>query len=347
MILDMDFREIIFNLCIASGVSGSEEPAVNAAKKYLEKFAEVSIDSNGNLFAVLGNLNAEKTILLDAHIDRIGLIVTGIDNNGFVKVDKCGGIDIRTLQDSCLVLQSNPELIGTVCCMPPHLSDGKEDTAVSIDKTYVDFGMSKAEIKKNVKIGDVLTFNTEPKMLLNNKICAPALDNRCSVASLIRSAELLSGEQSLEYKVVIMLSVQEETFGTGAKTGAFSLNADEAIAVDVSFASQPDVTGQYSKIELSKGPMICISPVLNRTMSDKLIEIAENSKIPYQLEPISGATGTNADNIAVTKSGVKTSVVSIPQRYMHTPNEVISLDDVENTAKLICEYIKCGGAFNA
>ena len=343
----MGLKDIIFDLCSTLGVSGSEEPAVNTAKKYLDSLAEVSVDRNGNLFAVLGNNNAEKTILLDAHIDRIGLIVTGIDNNGFVKVDKCGGIDIRTLQDSSLVLQSNTELIGTVCCMPPHLSDGKEDTAVSIDKTYVDFGMSKAEIKKNVKIGDVLTFHAEPKMLLNNKICAPALDNRCSVASLIRCAELLSGEQSLEYKVVIMLSVQEETFGTGAKTGAFSLNADEAIAVDVSFASQPDVTGQYSKIELSKGPMICLSPILNRVMSDKLIEIAEKSEIPYQLEPVSGATGTNADNIAVTKSGIKTSVISIPQRYMHTPNEVISLDDVENTAKLICEYIKCGGAFNA
>lgn len=343
----MDLKEIIFNLCSTSGVSGSEEPAVNAAEKYLEIFADVSIDNNGNLFAVLGNLNAEKTILLDAHIDRIGLTVIDIDKNGFVKVDKCGGIDIRTLQDSSLVLQSNPDLIGTVCCMPPHLSDGKEDTAVSIDKTYVDFGMTESEVKKHIKIGDVLTFNTEPKMLLNNKISAPALDNRCSVASLIRCAELLSKEQSLEYKVIIMLSVQEETFGTGAKTGAFSVNADEAIAVDVSFASQLDVTGQYSKIELSKGPMICISPILNRAMSDKLIEIAENSKIPYQLEPISGATGTNADNIAVTKSGVKTSVVSIPQRYMHTPNEVISLDDVENTAKLICEYIKCGGAFNA
>lgn len=347
MILDMDLKEIIFNLCSTSGVSGSEEPAVNAAKKYLETFAKVSTDRNGNLFAELGNLNSEKTILLDAHIDRIGLIVTGIDKNGFVKVDKCGGVDIRTLQDSSLVLQSNPDIVGTVCCMPPHLTDGKEDTAVAIDKTYVDFGMCETEIKKHIKIGDVLTFNTEPKMLLNNKICAPALDNRCSVASLIRCAEILSNEQSLEYKVVIMLSVQEETFGTGAKTGAFSINADEAIAVDVSFASQPDITGQYSKIELSQGPMICISPILNRKMSDKLIEIAENSEIPYQLEPISGTTGTNADNITVTKSGVKTSVVSIPQRYMHTPNEVISLDDVENTAKLICEYIKCGGAFNA
>lgn len=343
----MDLKEIIFNLCSTSGVSGSEEPAENAAKKYLETFAKVSTDRNGNLFAELGNLNSEKTILLDAHIDRIGLIVTGIDKNGFVKVDKCGGVDIRTLQDSSLVLQSNPDIVGTVCCMPPHLTDGKEDTAVAIDKTYVDFGMCETEIKKHIKIGDVLTFNTEPKMLLNNKICAPALDNRCSVASLIRCAEILSNEQSLEYKVVIMLSVQEETFGTGAKTGAFSINADEAIAVDVSFASQPDITGQYSKIELSQGPMICISPILNRKMSDKLIEIAENSEIPYQLEPISGTTGTNADNITVTKSGIKTSVVSIPQRYMHTPNEVISLDDVENTAKLICEYIKCGGAFNA
>lgn len=343
----MDLKEIIFNLCSTSGVSGSEEPAVNAAKKYLETFAKVSTDRNGNLFAELGNLNSEKTILLDAHIDRIGLIVTGIDKNGFFKVDKCGGVDIRTLQDSSLVLQSNPDIVGTVCCMPPHLTDGKEDTAVAIDKTYVDFGMCETEIKKHIKIGDVLTFNTEPKMLLNNKICAPALDNRCSVASLIRCAEILSNEQSLEYKVVIMLSVQEETFGTGAKTGAFSINADEAIAVDVSFASQPDITGQYSKIELSQGPMICISPILNRKMSDKLIEIAENSEIPYQLEPISGTTGTNADNITVTKSGIKTSVVSIPQRYMHTPNEVISLDDVENTAKLICEYIKCGGAFNA
>lgn len=347
MILDMDLKEIIFNLCSTSGVSGSEEPAVNAAKEYLETFAKVSTDRNGNLFAELGNVNSEITILLDAHIDRIGLIVTGIDKNGFIKVDKCGGVDIRTLQDSSLVLQSNPNIVGTVCCMSPHLTDGKEDTAVAIDKTYVDFGMGETEIKKHIKIGDVLTFNTEPKMLLNNKICAPALDNRCSVASLIRCAEILSNEQSLEYKVVIMLSVQEETFGTGAKTGAFSINADEAIVVDVSFASQPDVTGQYSKIELSQGPMICISPILNRKMSDKLIEIAENSEIPYQIEPISGATGTNADNIEVTKSGVKTSVISIPQRYMHTPNEVIALDDVENTAKLICEYIKCGGAFNA
>ena len=144
-----------------------------------------------------------------------------------------------------------------------------------------------------------------------------------------------------------MLSVQEETFGRGAKTGAFGIDADEAIAIDVSFASQPDVTGEYSKIELSGGPMICISPILSRAMSNKLTDIAKSKEIPYQFEIIGGTTGTNADSITVTKGGIKTAVVSIPQRYMHTPYEVVSLDDVENTARLICEYIKCGGAFNA
>ncbi len=343
----MDLTEIIFDLCSVSGVSGNEEPAVNAAKAYLEKYCDVCVDKNGNLIACLGNKNAEKTILLDAHIDRIGMIVTSIDKNGFVKADKCGGIDARTLQDSRILLQKNPEIVGTVCCMPPHLSDGKEGSAVLLDKTYIDFAMPEEEVKKYIKIGDVLTFDAKPKMLLNKRIAAPALDNRCSAAALIKTAQLLSDENNLEYKVVIMLSVQEETFGRGAKTGAFSIDADEAIAVDVSFAFQPDITGEYSKIRLSGGPMICISPILSRAMSNKLTDIAKLKEIPYQFEVIGGTTGTNADSITVTKGGIKTAVVSIPQRYMHTPYEVVSLDDVENTARLICEYIKCGGAFNA
>ncbi len=342
----MDIKTVIIDLCRASGVSGSEEPAVNTAKKYLEKYADVKTDSNGNLFAFLGNMNAEKTILLDAHIDRIGLIVTDINENGFVKADKCGGIDIRVLQNYELLSQNNPDITGVVCCMPPHLSDGREDKANPIDKTWIDFGMPYDEVVKHIKIGDLLTFKSNPTEMLNNRISSCALDNRCGVASLIKCAEILNNKNIRDYKIVILLSVQEETFGTGAKTGAFSVDADEAIAVDVSFASQPDISGQYSNIELNKGPMICISPILSKKMSDKLIETASKNNIPYQIEPVSGATGTNADSISVSKCGVKTAVISIPQRYMHTPNEVISIDDVENTAKLICEYITCGGVFN-
>ena len=337
----MNLEQLIFELCAVCGVSGSEAPALNTAKKYLEPLAEVSVDNNGNLFAVLGSKDAYKTILLDAHLDRIGFIITDIDDKGFVKVDKLGGIDIRTLQDSVLVSENG--LKGTVCCLPPHLSDGSEDKATPIDKTWVDFGMTKEQAEKQLKIGDTLTFSTQPRRLLGDKITASALDDRCGVAALIRAAELIDTH---DYKVIILLSSQEETFGTGAKTGAFSVDADEAVAVDVSFASQPDVSGQYGKIELGNGPMICISSVLSREMSNKLVSVAKERGIPYQLEPILGATGTNGDHIAVTKGGVKTAVVSIPQRYMHTPVEVISLSDVENTAQLIAAYINCGGAFN-
>ena len=341
----MNIKELIFELCSVFGVSGSEEPAIAVAKKYLDNIAETTTDNNGNLYAVFGNKNAEKTILLDAHIDRIGFMVTDIDENGFVKVDKCGGIDVRTLQDSELVLQNDSSISGIVCCLPPHLSDGKENKAAPISKTWVDFGMPYGEVAKHIKIGDLLTYKTSPKTLLGNRISSSALDDRCGVAALIRCAELLSDASDLKYKIVILLSSQEETYGTGAKTGAYKIDANEAIAVDVSFASQPDITGMYSKIELTKGPMICISPILNKPMSDKLTEIAKKLNIPYQLEPISGITGTNADHISVSKSGVKTALVSIPQKYMHTPAEVIDTDDVENTARLIAEYIKNGGAF--
>lgn len=334
----MNPEKLIFDLCGAQGVSGSETSAVEAARKYLEPLCEVSVDKMGNLIAVTGDPSAERTVLLDAHIDRIGLIVTGIDENGFVKIDRLGGVDARTLADA--LLQTESGLTGVVCCLPPHLTGGSEDKAQPLDKAWVDFGLSAEEIKRQIGIGDALTFKQSPQKLLGDKITAPALDDRCGVAALIRAAELI---KTRERRVVIMLSVQEETFGSGAKTGAFAVEADEAIAVDVSFASQPDVSGQYGKIELGKGPMICVSSVTDREMSRALIKTAEENGIPYQIEAIGGATGTNADHIAVSKSGVKTAVVSIPQRYMHTPAEVISLSDVENTARLIAAYIDLGG----
>ncbi len=339
----MDIKQLIFDLCSAYGVSGSEETAAETAAGYLKEIAEVSYDHNGNLYAVTGNLQSDKTILLDAHLDRIGLIVTDINDDGFAKVDKCGGIDVRVLQDTVLV--SEDGLRGTVCCLPPHLTNGTEDKATPITKTWVDFGMPGSELKKHLNIGDKLTFVSEPMDLIGDKITSPALDNRCGAAALIYLADMLKGKDC-DYKVVILLSVQEETFGTGAVTGAYTVDADEAISVDVSFANQPDISGQYASVELNKGAMIGISPVLNKAMTNKLIALAKEKNIPYQLEPLSGSTGTNADHISVSKSGVKTALISIPERYMHTQAEVISLSDIKATAGLIYEYIMCGGAFN-
>ena len=338
-------KQLLFDLCRIGGVSGSEEPIAAFCSEKLSAFADTSIDKNGNVIAVLGNKNSDKTILLDAHLDRIGFMVTSINEKGFVKVASCGGIDVRVLADTVVVSSGENPIKGVVCCMPPHLSDGGEDKADTIDKVWIDFGLPYEKVIEKIKIGDVLTFYGEPKELLNNRITAPALDDRCGVAALIRCAELIN-KREISYKVVILLSVQEETYGTGAKTGAYQINADEAIAVDVSFASQPDVSGQYAGIELSKGPVICISPILSKKMIKKLVQIAEEKNIPFQYEPISSATGTNADHISVTGSGVSSAVVSIPQRYMHTPIEVIDISDVENTATLLAEYIISGGAFS-
>ena len=336
----MNIQELIFNLCTARGVSGDENAAASVAEQYLAAFAETSVDCNGNVIAVCGNPSAEKTILLDAHLDQIGLIVTDINENGFVKVAACGGIDVRTLQNE--VFETKDGARGTVCCLPPHLSDGSESKAEPMSKVWLDFGMSREEVQEHLETGDTLTFSEKPAMLLNGRITSPALDNRSSVAAMIAAGELVKDAQ--DYKVVILLSVQEETYGTGAATGAFSQEPDEAIVVDVSFASQPDVSGQYAGIELGKGPMIGIAPILNRDMTDTLAKLAQSLDMPFQYEPLPGSTGTNADKITVSRCGVKTALISIPERYMHTQSEVLDPADVENTARLIAAYILRGGS---
>ena len=336
----MNIQELIFNLCTARGVSGDENAAASVAEQYLAAFAETSVDCNGNVIAVCGNPSAEKTILLDAHLDQIGLIVTDINENGFIKVAACGGIDVRTLQNE--VFETKDGARGTVCCLPPHLSDGSESKAEPMSKVWLDFGMSREEVQEHLETGDTLTFSEKPAMLLNGRITSPALDNRSSVAAMIAAGELVKDAQ--DYKVVILLSVQEETYGTGAATGAFSQEPDEAIVVDVSFASQPDVSGQYAGIELGKGPMIGIAPILNRDMTDTLAKLAQSLDMPFQYEPLPGSTGTNADKITVSRCGVKTALISIPERYMHTQSEVLDPADVENTARLIAAYILRGGS---
>ena len=336
----MNIQELIFNLCTARGVSGDENAVASVAEQYLAAVAETAVDCNGNVIAVCGNLSAEKTILLDAHLDQIGLIVTDINENGFVKVAACGGIDVRTLQNE--VFETKDGARGTVCCLPPHLSDGSESKAEPMSKVWLDFGMSREEVQEHLETGDTLTFSEKPAMLLNGRITSPALDNRSSVAALIAAGELV--KDARDYKVVILLSVQEETYGTGAATGAFSQEPDEAIVVDVSFASQPDVSGQYAGIELGKGPMIGIAPILNRDMTDTLAKLAQSLDMPFQYEPLPGSTGTNADKITVSRCGVKTALISIPERYMHTQSEVLDPADVENTARLIAAYILRGGS---
>lgn len=326
-------------LCTAKGVSGNEDAVCAVIAEEMYHYTDdVTIDANYNVIAVMHG-ESEHNILLDAHIDQIGYIVTKIDDRGFLLVHPVGGTDARIANDTRLrVLTDSGDITAVVCCMPPHLSDGGEDKATYTDTLWLDTGLDCDEVKKRVNIGDTAIYDVMPAMLLNNYYTCGATDDRACCAVLVRIAEMIK-ESPVRPTVTFAFTSQEETYGKGAMTAAYKTDPDEAIALDVTFASQTGVSGDESGL-LGGGGMIGISPVLSRKISDKLKAIAKDKKIQYQTEVMGGLTGTNADKISVTKGGIPTGLLSVPQRNMHTGAEIVSLDDLENTAKLIYEYLK-------
>ena len=330
--------ETLFRLCRAAGTPGDEAAVREAAAREFAPYAETAADALGNLTAALGDKSSPARILVEAHLDQIGLVVTDIDDKGFLHVDRCGGVDRRVLPGTAVTVYGKETLCGVVSCTPPHLTGGKEDEVPEVSAMTVDLGCAPETVHKLVQPGDRVLFRTEPKHLLGGRVSAPGLDNRASVAVLARCAQLLSDEK-LRCRVTFLCSTREEVGGQGAVTGAYLADPTRAIAVDVGFAAQPGVKPEQCG-KLGGGPMIGFAPVLDRVMSEALVSVAEREHIPYKRDVMGGDTGTNSDAIAVTRAGVPTALVSVPERYMHTPAEVVDLRDIENTARLIADYIR-------
>ncbi len=333
---DLNTKELLYKLTSAVGVSGAEESITELLADMLKEYGEVSIDKMNNVFCTFGE---GYHFLLDAHLDEIGMIVTDISDDGFIKIAKCGGIDSRMLLSSEVsIWTESGEVEGIISTIPPHLQkDGDEKKVVEIEEVSVDIGLNKEVAKKLVSLGDRVTFKRNFTQLLGTQISASVLDDRCGIASIILALEEL---KDVDAKITAMFSSQEETGMTGSKTGPFAKNVDEAIAVDVSFGYSPLCDKSECK-ELGKGAMIGIAPILDNEMSKSLIETAKENNIPYQLEVMGGnRTGTNADEISISESGIRTGLISIPEKYMHSPIEIVDTKDVESVAKLISAYIK-------
>ena len=331
-------------LCSANGVSGAENEAADVAMKMLEKYMPARIDNLGSVTGSAGE--GDVSILLDAHLDQIGLVVTAIDETGFLRVAKCGGADIRVLAASEVTVHGKEKLFGVITSTPPHLSKPEDaDKAKNFDEISVDIGMKKEQAEKIVSLGDRITFNGEYLELLGNRVSSPSIDDRAGIAAVLRCLELIK-DKKLNCKIKVLFSAQEETGGSGAQAGAFAAEVDEAIAVDVSFAKAPGISDDKYAV-LGAGTMIGFGPSLDYCISRKLSAIAENKGIPNQPEVMGGRTGTNCDEIQVAGKGVKTALLSIPLRNMHTAVEVCDLADIENTAKLMAEYIIERGGANA
>ncbi|MBQ8027217.1 MAG: M20/M25/M40 family metallo-hydrolase [Clostridia bacterium] len=331
----MEMFEILCALCHSNGTSGDETAAAQVASQMLEKYMPVHCDAMGN---VIGDTEiAGSKILLDAHIDRIGFAVTAIDDKGFIKVARVGGIDPIVLSAAEVTVHGKQEVYGVIASTPPHLASKEEKKAQQIDELALDVGMTKEEAEKIISVGDRITMNGDLQRLLTNRVSGAALDDRCGVAAILRCLEIL-GDKLNELPIRVMFSSCEETGSAGAVAGGFSAGADEAIAVDVSFAKAPG-TDDSIKAKLGEGTMIGYAPSLNFEMSRRLEKLAKEKGIKYQIEVMGSRTGTNADDIAVSAGGKKTALLSVPQRNMHTAVEIIDLDDIESTAQLMAAYI--------
>lgn len=334
-------KEILKKLSIENGISGSEKELLEILKELLGESAELSQMPNGNIIAVI-NQNAKYHIMLDAHIDRIGLVVTYIHESGFLKAEPVGGIDLRTLPSSAVVVNGKEKIHGIVCTMPPHLSH--ENGELDKNHIWIDTGLPYERVKELISLGDSIIIKSFFRELLNQKIAVSALDNRAGCAILIKLAHLLK-EKELPCKLSLVFSSQEETNESGARTAAFLLNPDEAIVIDVGFAKQDGVPEEKSG-KIGCGGIISIAPVLSKKITNKLISISKELKIPCDYEVDGGSTGTNADGIAITRGGIPCGVISIPEKNMHSQTEMLSLNDMQKITEILMHYILSGGVRN-
>ncbi|MCM1285632.1 MAG: M20/M25/M40 family metallo-hydrolase [Acetobacter sp.] len=326
--------KLLKELTSAVGVSGAENEISALLTDKLSKYGKVETDAMNNVICTFGE---GYHFLLDAHIDEVGLIVTDITDDGFVKFEKCGGIDLRKLPAFEVEILGKERINGIISTKPPHLqSDDEHNKAPKLSDLSIDTGYTKIELENKISLGDRIIFKRNFTELLNSQISSSCLDDRSGVASILMCIDEL---KKIPCKITVLFSSQEEVGTRGAKTGAYGKDVNEAISVDVSFAYTPGCDSDECG-KIGAGAMIGFSPILDKTMSKSLVETAEEQNISYQCEIMNGKTGTNADMISISEQGIKTALISIPEKYMHQSVEVVDTNDVEAVSKLICEYIK-------
>ncbi|OUN07903.1 peptidase M42 [Flavonifractor sp. An92] len=339
----MDSLHTLEALCAQNAPSGFEGPAARTAAGLLAPLMDqVTVDRMGNVIGVrrCGKPGA-KRLLLDAHLDEIGLIVTGVED-GFLRFQTIGGVDPRMLPDREVTVLTEPPLFGVVACLPPHVQKkGDENRSVPIDELFVDIGMDQETAEKTVPIGTPMVFRGGCFPLSHGKICGKAMDDRSCFTALVRCAELLRGE-ALDVDLYIMGSTREEISGAGALCATFALEPDCCVAVDVTHGATPDAPKDKC-FTLGGGPAIGVGPNMTGWMTRLLCSRAEAAGIPYDLEVMGGHTGTNAWEMQICREGVATAVVSLPLRYMHSPIEVLDSGDLEQTARLLASFVRALG----
>ncbi len=336
--------KVLLDLLSARGPSGYETAPAAVWREAASAFAEVSTDVLGTPLARVaprhGFEQGARRLLVVGHIDEIGLIVTHIDDDGYLWFGPVGGWDAQILVGQRVAVNTRGGRVhGVVGKKPIHLLREEDRKKVAeVRDLHLDIGARDgADARERVRIGDVAVIDADPAELPNGRLIARALDNRLGSFVALEAARLVAAAGGAEWELAAVAVAQEEiTFG-GSSTSAFALEPDAAIVVDVTHAT--DAPGievkEIGKHELGSGPVLSRGSTLHPQLFELLYETAEQEKIPFTVEATARATGTDADAVHVSRAGVPTALVSIPIRYMHSPVELVQLDDVQACARLI------------
>ncbi len=333
----------------AHGLSGYEDDVAALLKREMEPLVdEVRIDAMGNVIGVRAGTG--PAVMVAAHMDEIGLMVRHVDEDGYLRVVSVGGWFDQTILSQRVIIhgRDGKKLAGVVGSRPPHLMDADErKKMVKLKDMFVDCGATSAAdaAEMGVEVGSPITIDRELRPLGNDFVTGKALDNRAGVVMMLSALQRLQGRE-VKATIQAVGTVQEEVGLKGARTSAYGLSPDVALATDVTIpGDHPGVSKNEASVVAGKGPSITIldaagrGVIAPRPVVRWLRETAEAEQIPYQLNVGDGGN-TDATAISISKAGIPCSVISIPARYIHSPVEVLSLRDLEHGAALIAAAIR-------
>lgn len=333
----METKEILQKICAAPGVSGAEHTTATVIKELVSEFTDdITTDALGNLIAVV-NPQGEKGMMLFAHMDKIGLVVTGIDReSGFLRIFPAGGVDARTASAQRVRVYGTETREGVIISTPPHLSNEKK--AVPVDELTVDCGLPYETISKIVFPGCRAELRNGFYELKNGICCSEFIDNAAGCAVILKALEYLKGKAE-NTRLECVFSTREEVGKGGALTAAFRSRAEDALVFDVSFASAPGVPAERCA-PLGSGAMIGCSPILQKDAFDLCVQTAKEENLPFTVEISGRSTGTDADVAVTAGAGKRTALISVPLKNMHTPVETVDIRDIEVCARLAAAYVE-------
>jgi len=336
----IDLSSFVKELISLPGLSGYEDPVRTViAERWRPLVDELSISKVGSLHGFRRAKGAGKhpSILLAAHMDAIGLMVTGMDD-GLIRIVQIGGLDLRILPGQLVNVHGQRILPGILQMIPDRLQEkSKAGNPPGISELFVDVGLPEAEIRKLVKLGDLISFAQLPLDLNGGAIAGHSLDNRASVAALTLCLEELRN-YNLAWDVWAVATIQEEEGLLGARTSSFEIRPDIAVAIDVTFAKGPGSTDRHT-FALGKGPTIGLGANMHPALTAHLKNLADEMDLPYAVEYMPKSSGTDAMAMQGNAEGIPCAVIGIPLRYMHTPLEMVVLKDIQRASRLLAGFI--------